>query len=1321
MKNAIPIFLIFFVFAELSAQGILFTDPIVPRQAAKTQNYRTAVLFDWDNDGQVDPLIVTTEGGLMVYTQDATNPGLFFDAKPIASSVVIREVHAKMDVDGDGLIDLIVREDGTFEVGWIKQTDNGPGEYTQISNNSVFFGSFQAAADIDQDGDLDFGLNSGWAENADGMGQVWTLHPFVPISLGGNYDLVDVHGDGFPDIIKTTGGDEDEVVLYTNDGNGNWTGPIDLFDGPGSGINPTSVTGDFDGDDDPDLIVLFGSEAWFLNNDGTGEFSSEAIDYLDFGFSHIVTTFDMDNDDDLDIISYSFPSSFLEIAWFENNGDGTFEVDPRVITENYFFDYVPDTDLGDIDQDGDLDILIHTSGFDDRLAWLEQQDNPSSEYYFHSIEDQPSDAEVMVLDFDNDGLQDILLSNQMDIYENRGQLHWFKNIDGTFYNPQTISWADEDCGLLYPGNFNGDSVTDLLLVAKFDDKMFWYPKVEGEANFSQKIFLGYAHAGDKVLIADMDQDGKDDIISLIWGPTLDLDWFHDLNANGDFIQEAIATDLGGIDALTTGYINDDEYPDVIGITADGQVFWMPNDGTGQLGTPSDIFGLPDGTYFIKSGDVDFDGDDDLAIAGNNTFYWFENTDANGSFISNVIGTDLYTYGMELELVDVDQDADLDILGVTASEDIFYFKNLGNGNFERTLWGSLLPNSFNDVALGDINGDGSTDLVHSSTRGVEVIYNLIGEPTVRGACFFDENADGIRDPNEIGLSTFQIAISPEDAFSYSNGAGEYQFYLFGGTYTLTPQAPNPWVLTTTPESYEVTISDTSATTPFEFGFYPSEEVLSTDVYVASEPTRCGFDVDFYLTYNNPGTTINDGYLKFLMDTLTSFNYATPAPDSIADNCLFWFYEDQYPSQSEQVVVNLTMPGVEYLGESLYFLGTSNVTANGQIIFSDGFRYDPVINCSYDPNDKLTYPDLPGDDNFILPDDTLVYTIRFQNTGTDTAFTVHLVDQLDDNLDWSTCQPVAASHPYQMFRSDSGELEFLFEDILLPDSNVNEPASHGFVQYQVLLRENRPEFTVIENFAEIYFDFNPPIITNTTINTLVYTLPQLTIESIAPACANEASGSITITPVGVPPYSYEWSNGDTTATVDGLPAGIYTVTITDADGHINSTEVELINPDPIVLQTDTSPETSGEANGTASVTASGGTADYTYLWNTTPPQTTPEATGLNSGTYTVTVTDANGCTKEAEVFVSFVTSVDELLNAALSIYPNPSNGQIFIEFQWPQPESIQIDLRNALGQLILSQGYSASRRFALEQKDLAAGVYWLQLRVGDQQLSRRIVVQ
>jgi hypothetical protein len=153
---------------------------------------------------------------------------------------------------------------------------------------------------------------------------------------------------------------------------------------------------------------------------------------------------------------------------------------------------------------------------------------------------------------------------------------------------------------------------------------------------------------------------------------------------------------------------------------------------------------------------------------------------------------------------------------------------------------------------------------------------------------------------------------------------------------------------------------------------------------------------------------------------------------------------------------------------------NVISNNNLYFC----YQ-VIN-SHDPNEKEVYPNdvLPGYHGWFT------YTIHFQNTGTAAAHNIRLVDPLDENLDLNTFQLINYSHK-NMVSFKENELTFRFPNIMLADSTSNKEGSKGYVQYRIKPKAGLPEGTQIKNTADIYFDYNSPVVTNTTINNFTTT--------------------------------------------------------------------------------------------------------------------------------------------------------------------------------------------------------------------------------------------
>jgi uncharacterized repeat protein (TIGR01451 family) len=154
----------------------------------------------------------------------------------------------------------------------------------------------------------------------------------------------------------------------------------------------------------------------------------------------------------------------------------------------------------------------------------------------------------------------------------------------------------------------------------------------------------------------------------------------------------------------------------------------------------------------------------------------------------------------------------------------------------------------------------------------------------------------------------------------------------------------------------------------------------------------------------------------------------------------------------------------------------------------------VRTSFDPNDISATPEGTTAQHFILKGTDLEYKVRFQNTGNDTAFVVRVIDKIPAELDLTTLRIGSTSHPMTYSLKANGTLEFLFQNILLPDSTTNEPKSHGFVTYKIKAFNNLSNGNMINNQAFIYFDANAPVATNIYTHTIGENLSTIFISTI-----------------------------------------------------------------------------------------------------------------------------------------------------------------------------------------------------------------------------------
>ncbi len=160
---------------------------------------------------------------------------------------------------------------------------------------------------------------------------------------------------------------------------------------------------------------------------------------------------------------------------------------------------------------------------------------------------------------------------------------------------------------------------------------------------------------------------------------------------------------------------------------------------------------------------------------------------------------------------------------------------------------------------------------------------------------------------------------------------------------------------------------------------------------------------------------------------------------------------------------------------------------------------------------------------------------------------------------------------------------------------------------------------------------------------------------PLCTGDSNGSIEVSGWGgTPPYTYQWNTGATTPLLSNIPAGTYSVTVTDAQGCALSQDITLPEPAPLSVEIQTTPSACNGATGTATATATGGTPPYTYSWSN--GQTGPVATGLAAGNHTLTVTDAHGCAKVATVIIAQPDPPSVTIQVSHASCPGAADGSL-----------------------------------------------------------------
>lgn len=356
--------------------------------------------------------------------------------------------------------------------------------------------------------------------------------------------------------------------------------------------------------------------------------------------------------------------------------------------------------------------------------------------------------------------------------------------------------------------------------------------------------------------------------------------------------------------------------------------------------------------------------------------------------------------------------------------------------------------------------------------------------ISGKVYHDVNQNGILDAGETGIQNQHIKLNPGNVSVYTDNNGDYLIPTTIAVYNIQWITAGNLILTSDSASYTQLVN--GAITGRDFGIASSYADYSTFVIFNSGLPRCSTDVGYNLSYRNLGNIAYNATAYIVKDPATTFVSSNPLPVTVNGDTVFFVVSNVPPFGNFNTIsatFHLPNPGDTILMKSNF----TALDAVGGVGYTQNNQLSQVVVCSFDPNDKSVTP--PGEyaQHYTLFGDTLEYLIRFQNTGTASALKVVVRDILDPSLDLSTFQIVGSSHNMITSLTPDRQVTFTFNNINLPDSNTNEPGSHGWITYRIKPNFGISSGTIISNTAYIYFDFNSPVITNTTFNTMVPVIP------------------------------------------------------------------------------------------------------------------------------------------------------------------------------------------------------------------------------------------
>lgn len=421
--------------------------------------------------------------------------------------------------------------------------------------------------------------------------------------------------------------------------------------------------------------------------------------------------------------------------------------------------------------------------------------------------------------------------------------------------------------------------------------------------------------------------------------------------------------------------------------------------------------------------------------------------------------------------------------------VINFDNNGELKWQKNFGGTK-----NDLACSIIRTFDDTYYIFGNTfsndkdvsgfnGGVDFWLFQIGDyNTITGRVFYDTNRNGIKDANELFSDNLKI-IAEKNGNTHSSipSNGLFNIYTDTGNYIIKV-LPNEPYFTTLPLSKTVGFTNYANTDTIDFAIQPEPGHRDLSISINNlTPARPGFAAWYKITYKNIGTeTIAAGTVTLINDPRLDFAEASPVHSSQSGDTTRWNFTDLQPGQSVSIEIKFVVNAAETIaGNILELIANIRPINNDEAPANNSAAISHRVTGSYDPNDKSE-----SNAGIFTPAKVsngayLTYLIRFQNVGTDTAFNIIVRDTLDPKLDWNSLQMESASHSYSLQAKEGNKLTWTFENILLPDSSVNERGSNGYIILKIKPLAGVATGDIIRNSASIYFDYNLPVRTNITV--------------------------------------------------------------------------------------------------------------------------------------------------------------------------------------------------------------------------------------------------
>ncbi len=802
--------------------------------------------------------------------------------------------------------------------------------------------------------------------------------------------------------------------------------------------------------------------------------------------------FDYDNDNDQDLYISVYNKNLGNIL-YRNDGSGrlTKISSGNNVVTNYYLSTVASAP-GDYDNDGNIDLIaannlgkksnLFKNNGSSNFTKISGQDLTNDEGYAHGAN---------WVDYDNDGKLDLFISEYLPtsfsrLYHNEGKGVFSKVLNNEISKHQNYSigatWAD----------YNNDGWMDLFIpngggpanTGNNNNTLFTNNK-DGSFTKETKSPL-VSDGGNSTASCWGDYDNDGDLDLFVSNASLEQNFLY-RNNNGTFtriLTGDIATDKGNSHGCNwVDYDNDGWLDLFVANDLNAPKFLYHNEGNGTFTkiTREPVCAASGQTFGTAWADYDKDGDMDLFMAthGKNKNMFFTNN-GNGNKWINIkligVSSNKSAIGARVYIK-----ATIKGVAVTQMREITSCSGFGSQDEMAAVFGLGDAAVIDSIIIKWPSGNVQKLSNQIPNRFIQVTEDTHAK--MSGTVFNDKNNNGTQDAGENGIANVQIKANGVIA-AYTDASGNYMLSGFVSTnrYVIEQVLPTYWsqAKPAAGGSYLVNITSTSQNiVNLNFANIPATSGKDLYATVAVTSLRRGFKNEMLLTYGNKGTLAGSKeVLTLTLDPAVSLVSASVPWDSKNGNVYTW----------NLTAVNEGSVSTIILTDSVNLSKPVGTPVNLLVSISAAGDLDPTNNNSQlkseicgpiDPNDLVAYPN----GKYIPADQVMTYRVRFQNVGNAPVQHVKIVNPIQTGLDLQTFKFEGASHTCR-YTIENNYLNFYLENVNLPDSNENEEMSHGYVEYTIKPQTHLQEGALITNAAQIIFDYEEPVTTNTTLHYISY---------------------------------------------------------------------------------------------------------------------------------------------------------------------------------------------------------------------------------------------